>query len=249
MSDVVGTPHHKDLDAAEYVLGTLDAAERASFELRMRHDATVRRAVDGWAHRFAGLAGRLDPVAPPAAVWERIERGLAGPAEAPRRSFTVIGGGAPRADGAALAASLARWRAAAVAFGSLAAALAVFVVANLAQPKVAPVAPGERYIAAVNRDGDQPALIVRVDLATRQILVMPVAAEAPAGSSLELWYIGDDKPPRPMGLVDKSTETMAIPTGATGAGATLAISVEPPGGSATGAPTGPVVYSGKLIKE
>ena len=31
-------------------------------------------------------------------------------------------------------------------------------------------------------------------------------------------------------------------------GATIAISVEPPGGSPTGAPTGPVVASGALTK-
>ena len=245
---IADTPRDNDFNAAEYVLGTLDAAERAAFEHLMRVDAAALRAVDGWEYRFAGLAGRLEPVTPSASVWERIERALTGTVEA-RPGFTVIDGGAPRVDGAGLAASRGRWRAAALSFGALAAALAVFVIANLAQPSVAPVAPGERYIAAVNRGGDQPALIVRVDLATRQILVMPVAAEAPAGRSLELWYIGDDKPPRPMGLVDKSPATMPIPTGAAGAGATFAISVEPPGGSTTGAPTGPVVYSGKLIKE
>ena len=54
----------------------------------------------------------------------------------------------------------------------------------------------------MNRGGDKPALLVSVDLATRRILVMPVAAEAPAGRSLELWYIGDDKAPKPMGLVE-----------------------------------------------
>ena len=245
MSDIAGTPRDNDLDAAEYVLGTLDVAERTGFEQRLRTDAVARHAVDGWAYRLAGLIGRLDPVTPPASVWDRIERVLAAPAET-RGGFTVIDGGLPRADGAALAASRGRWRLAAVTLGAIAAALAVFVIAGLSPPKVV---PGERYIAAVNRGGDQPALIVRVDLATRQILVMPVAAEAPKGRSLELWYIGDDKPPRPMGLVDKSPATMPIPTGAAGAGATFAISVELPGGSTTGAPTGPVVYSGKLIKE
>ena len=78
---------------------------------------------------------------------------------------------------------------------------------------------------------------------------MPVAAKAPSGRSLELWYIGDDKTPRAMGLVDKEPATMAMPADATPSGATLAVSVEPPGGSTTGGPTGPVVYSGQLIRE
>ena len=42
---------------------------------------------------------------------------------------------------------------------------------------------------------------------------------------------------------------MTIPDGATATGATFAVSVEPPGGSTTGGPTGPVVYSGKLVRE
>ena len=246
MNDIAGTPRDPGLEAAEYVLGTLDPAERSAFAQRLRGDTVARRDVDAWERRFAGLADQLDPVVPAAALWDRIERAISGTDDLRPSGFAVIDGGASRARGEGLAASRARWRAAALSLGALAAALAVFVVAGLSPSKVA---PGARYIAAVTRGGAQPALIVRVDLATREILVMPVAAETPKGRSLELWYIGDDKPPRPMGLVDTSPATMAIPTGATGAGATFAISVEPPGGSTTGAPTGPVVYSGKLIKE
>ena len=241
MSDTAATPPDMDLEAAEYVLGTLGAAERAAFELRMRGDDAARRAASGWERRFAGLIGRLDPVAPPTAVWERIERALAGTSEVPRAEVLAFD---PR-----LAVSRARWRVAALSLGALAAALAAFVIADLSQLRIAPPATGERYIAAVTRGGDQPALIVRVDLATRQVIVLPVAAEAPAGRSLELWYIGDGKPPRAMGLVDKSAASMPIPVGAAGSGASFAVSVEPPGGSTTGGPTGPVVYSGKLIKE
>lgn len=244
MSDPAPTPPDMDLEAAEYVLGTLDAAERSAFEQRLRTDTAAQRAARAWERRFSGLVGRIDPVEPPAVVWERIERALGGA----RPTLTAIDGGA-QDNTPQLAASRARWRTAALSLGAIAAALAAVVVADPWQPRLSPPARGERYIAAVTRGGDQPALIVRVDLATRQIMVIPVAAEAPAGHSLELWYIGDDKPPRPMGVIDKSPATMAIPAGAGGAGATFAVSVEPPGGSTTGAPTGPVVYKGTLIQE
>ena len=244
----VGEPRDLDLEAAEYVLGTLDLGERSAFEQRLRGEGGAKRAVSEWERRFAGLAGRLDPVTPPTSVWETIERTLARPTEAVPQTFRVIDGGGLLADGAPrLQASRNRWRVAALALGSIAAALAALVVADL-RVAVTP-APSQRYIAAVNRGGDKPALLVSVDLETRRILVMPVAAEAPAGRSLELWYIGDDKTPKPMGLVDTSPATMAIPAGATPTDATFAVSVEPPGGSTTGGPTGPVVYSGKLVRE
>ena len=69
---------------------------------------------------------------------------------------------------------------------------------------------------------------------------------------LELWYVAAGQAPRSIGLLDRPETRAALPAVARGGditGATLAVSVEPPGGSTTGAPTGPVVYSGKLIRE
>ena len=78
----------------------------------------------------------------------------------------------------------------------------------------------------------------------------PVAAQAPAGHSLELWYIGGGHAPRSMGLVGDVAAHAAIPAGADAdGGATFAVSVEPAGGSRTGSPTGAVLYSGQLVKE
>ena len=248
MSGASDLPRDFDLEAAEYVLGTLDALERAEFERQLRDDAAAARAVTAWERRLASLADRLEPVDPPAAMWQRIERCLPG-SSTTRQHFEIIDGDRPTERLPKLTASRDRWRAAAMGFGALAAALAVFIVAGLSHVAVAPGPAGERYIAAINRGGDKPALLVRVDLGTRQILVMPVAAEAPAGRSLELWYIGGGKPPLAMGLVDRSPATMPIPADASAAGATFAVSVEPPGGSKTGGPTGPVVYSGQLVKE
>ena len=108
--------------------------------------------------------------------------------------------------------------------------------------------PGESYVAAVNRGGDKPALLVRVDLGSRKVTVRSVAADTPNGRSLELWYIAGGKPPRSMGIVEQASRTLPMPTDADTA-ATFAVSVEPVGGSRTGGPTGPVVYSGQLIKE
>ena len=66
----------------------------------------------------------------------------------------------------------------------------------------------------------------------------------------ELWLIPADGQPRPVGLsqVDRIV-TIAVPKDLvplTAKNAVLAVSLEPPGGSTTGKPTGPVIATGKL---
>ena len=79
-----------------------------------------------------------------------------------------------------------------------------------------------------------------------------MSAEQPAGKSYELWLVSDRFPaPRSLGLVgadEFSRPALAGYDPATISGATYAVSLEPEGGSPTGAPTGPVLWGGKLIE-
>jgi anti-sigma-K factor RskA len=233
----------REIAAAEYVLGTLHADERTLFASVLAQDAEAKAAVADWEKRLAPLGAAVAGVAPPAAVWARIESLLQ---PAPRPFAVVEGGGAgAESDAPALRRSLARWRAAAAAAGALAAGLAIFVVDHeLRHPAVQPA-----YVAVVNRGGDLPALVVRVDLAAGNVSVRPVDAQTPSGKSLELWYINAGKAPKSMGVVEGDVIKMPLPAGLSPEKATFAVTVEPKGGSPTGDPTGPVVYSGQLIKE
>jgi anti-sigma-K factor RskA len=80
--------------------------------------------------------------------------------------------------------------------------------------------------------------------------VVPAAFAADATRVPELWLIPADGKPRALGLLRAdSAVTIVIPAALrphASANATLAVSLEPPGGSPTGAPTGPVVATGKL---
>lgn len=238
-----------DLEAAEFVLGTLDANERRAFAARLENEPGVRAAVAAWETRLSPLAETVTPVTPPATVWTKIERGLARDAAAPVRLRLIEGGGAAIDPSAELRRAVRRWRALAAVSSAAAAVLLIFTGIRLAQEPPAGAAGETAYVAAVNRGGDQPALIVRVDLKTHQVYVRPVAAEAPQGRSLELWYISDGKPPRSMGLVTHAPLSIPLPKGTHAEDATFAVSVEPPGGSPTGTATGPVIYAGQLVKE
>ena len=131
--------------------------------------------------------------------------------------------------------------------GALAAGLAFFIaIAEL------PEKSGKSFVALINRGGDLPALIVEVNTGAGMVKIHSVAAETPPDHSLELWYIGTGQAPRSLGTIDDPWRQVALPAVARSADldrATLAVTVEPKGGSPTGGPTGPVVYSGKLIRE
>jgi anti-sigma-K factor RskA len=61
------------------------------------------------------------------------------------------------------------------------------------------------------------------------------------GQVHELWLIAPDAAPVSLGLLEAETLTVRYPVPP--AGWTLAVSIEPAGGSPTGAPTGPVILS------
>ncbi len=224
-----------DATAGEYVLGTLDAAERADFIRRLAVDQEARGLVAAWGARLEPLLERSPEVTPPAGVWPAIEARIAPAANDNRVS--------PFWRSAAISASLL-----AVAGGALA----------LRPPPPAPVifaaAPpaGPSYVAAVTAKGAEPALLVTIDAATGRAVVRAIGLTPPARKSLELWYIGAGHDPQSMGLVSGNTR-VEMPMGKAMArgdkldASQFAITVEPEGGAPAGAPTGEIMYSGKVM--
>jgi anti-sigma-K factor RskA len=241
------SPEEREMQAGEYVLGTLPADERAAVEQALPVDGDLRTAVRAWEERLGLIAARLPEVAPSAHVWTALEDAL-GPAPDGSGSGEIV----PFPDPTALEAlrrSRAIWRGVAATAASLAAALALFIAVD----RRVPADGRDQYVAVVNCGGDLPALIVRVDTGEGVVRVRPLAAETPSGRSLELWYIGADRQARSLGTLDDPNRSITLPAVAQQAGpvegATLAVTVEPPGGSPTGTATGLIVYSGRLIRE
>lgn len=230
-------PAERDLRAAEYVLGTLPAAERAAMDLERTVDPATGAEVRAWERRLAPLDSTAPSVVPDPRIWPLIARAL------PRRRVAAANDN--RID--ALSRQIRLWRLAALGAGALAAGLALFVAVG-----GRPGGPAEsRYVAVVSRGGELPALLVSVDLAAGTAQVRPVGAETPDGRSLELWYV-EGGTPKTLGVIGGSARQVALPAAAKvgqSADGVFAVSVEPPGGSPTGQPTGPVIYTGKLIRD
>ena len=79
--------------------------------------------------------------------------------------------------------------------------------------------------------------------------VTPVGMDA-GGRAPELWVVPADGRPRSLGIIAASdARTMIVASGhrpLLARGVTLAVSLEPVGGSPTGQPTGPVVMTGTM---
>jgi anti-sigma-K factor RskA len=224
--DHIGPPDDDTL-AAEYVLGILPAPERAEVERRIARERSFAALIDAWQARLVPWTDEIVPVQPPLDLWNRISSAL--PAE--------------RASTGGLWSSLMLWRWLTAGAGALAVAslVALFVAVNQ---------PTQRPLMATIEGGNARFFVATIDAGRDTIAVVPAAYTADASRVPELWLIAPGDKPRSLGLLrpDQAT-TITVPANLrtlTKGQAVLAVSLEPPGGSTTGAPTGPVIGQGKL---
>lgn len=246
----------RNLDAAEYVIGTLSQAERVAFEETMRDNPTSREDVMFWERTFGALNASISPQSPPEDLWQKIEAALPDAAaeteQRPRAVVTPTAAADNDNEAQQLRRSLNRWRISAIAASVATIGLGIAVLGGPGGPLGEPTVPvagkldGKEYIAVVNATGDQPSLVVSINAETGDVTVRSVGMERPAGKSLELWYVPDGEAAVSVGLVGEGN--IDLKNLKANDGDLLAISLEPQGGSPTGVATGPVIYTGKLIE-
>jgi anti-sigma-K factor RskA len=219
-----------DLLAAEYALGTLPARARARLDRIAASDAVVSRALRDWERRIAMLADGVAPIQPPPSVWTSLARRL---------------GFDEAADDAPWWRRLGFWRPFALASFAAAFALAVTLFAPRTER------PAESIVVVFAGPDARPALVASVPSGDRFLAVKALApVTVPAGRALELWMLPGQGAPRSLGLIPATgvgqVRLPAPPELAFRGVDALAVSLEPAGGSPTGLPTGPVLYTGRL---
>jgi anti-sigma-K factor RskA len=214
-------PTIRDRLAAEYVLGTMPWRARRRFEAQLKTSPALRAAVSQWESLLTPMASSVPALTPPRRVWQNIQKRIHGDAGAVARSGWWY--------------SLGFWRA--TTGFALAAVLALGLVMTI--PDGVPTADEARMV------------VVMDDMQTRSP-AMTVSWE-PGGSDsrmLRLRVIGHAE--ISLGLITThELQTLRVPEqlapeldDAWGLGMT----VEPAGGSPSGAPTDQMLYMGECVK-
>lgn len=220
--------------AAEWALGLLDPDERRDAEARRLRDPAFAQACADWAEHAATLLAGED-IAPPAHVWQRIASSL--PANDP-------------ADGALLRRQMGRWRALALVMTATTIGFGALAIRSGSRPPAPPgtAVASEPPLVVILTSPESPSVAsVSIDRTSGRIAVASKALDMQSRSA-ELWVIPADKVPRSLGLlpVRQAGRFITPPAAAPriARGMTLAVSLEPLGGSPTGKPTGPIIVTG-----
>lgn len=207
-----------DMLAAEYALGTLRGGARLQFQKRLAAEPALAARVAYWQEMFSTLDSHLVPITPPESVWKKIALEL--PPNRPVRNWRPYLG----------------WM--------VAAGLAAFSVVTWYSTRTPALAP----LMVLNDAQQRGQWVVSADSRRQQLSIAPLGpAAVTAQHSLQLWLIPTGQAPVSLGLLHSDIPTtVALRNTTLPPDATIAISLEPEGGSPTGLPTGPVLYSGKI---
>jgi anti-sigma-K factor RskA len=218
--------------AAEYVLGTMKGGARRRFQDYLRRDAALQAEVARWETHLTPLAQHLPAIEPPARVWASIQARI-----------TKTSASAPVEPASGLWQNLGFWRNLGLGATGLAAALLVAVVT------VKPVEQEPILMSVLAEDNND----VRVYIEQPESGLLQVTMVKPwnirPGIAHELWVLPKTGTPRSLGVINSAADTHIKLTGLDAKlvnGALFAVSLEPPGGSPTGTPTGKVVCKGTI---
>ncbi|KTS27918.1 anti-sigma factor [Pantoea sp. BS_4] len=208
-----------DALSAEYAIGTLRGPARLRFQTRLLTEPDLAEQVAKWQTLLAGLDSQLIHEIPPDRVWKKIALNLPEkPSARPARRAAL---------GWMVAAAIA--------------VLALFSWRMFYVPEFTPL--------TVMSDAQQHSQwVVSADHDLTQLRVTPLQpVTADSHTSLQLWLIPTGSRPISLGLLNTEQATqLTLKRQDSLKNAVVAISREPRGGSPTGQPTGPVLYSGKI---
>jgi len=220
---------HPQLDAlcGEYLLGTLHGAARRRFERALREEDLVDLRLRHWQRLFALRPAAATAVQPAPGGFLRLE------SELQLRRYRAPWWQRP-----------GFWRNWALGATAALVLISIGLLRPAGEPALADVArlAGEPGVATViaSLSADGRTLRLR---AARPVLAGP-------RQSYELWLIpAEGGAPVSLAVLGQLDAQLAVPAAQSGrlrAGAKLAVSVEPAGGSPTGAPTGPVILAGEI---
>lgn len=224
-----------DALAAEHALGTLPLRVRRRLAAIARREPVIATALQQWEYRLAGLAEAVPAVEPAPKVWARI------------RDRLDIGPSPQSAQPAQWWSNLGLWRGLTAAGFALALTLAI----SLATLNSRDTGEADAVVIVLAGADARPALVASGGRTSRTLSIKALAPlDVAAGRTLELWALPRGGNPLSLGVLGTGgimRVTLRQPAGSALENVpALAVSLEPSGGSPTGQPTGPVLYSGAV---
>ena len=217
--------------ASEYVVGTLQGTARKRFERWMMESPRLRRQVWYWERRLEPFNSSLPKTEPPPALWNAIEARLF---PAPPQAKDEKG----------LGLSFWRWTASL----AMAAVLALLVWTPL------PSQPAPGLVAVVQSEQAQPLWVMNASAGDHSLTLKSLPPVASGSEQdYELWLLSESGVPISLTVLPTEGAELRITLSDEQVrellkSRSLAISLEPKGGSPTGQPTGPVVYQSQLVE-
>lgn len=213
--------------AAQYALGVGDAASRSAAARRIETDPVFSSQVAQWAERLHPLGIAYGETAPPPSLKQRIEQEAFGAATRTSRPAAF-------------------WRPLALVASI---ALLISLGFNLREAFLT-AEPPARLIVSLEAADSPVRFLALYEPGNGSVRLSQVAAPRQPDNDYELWLVAGSQAPVSLGVLPvQGVAEIAVPPALAGKfaeGAALAISLEPKGGSPTGAPTGPIVASGAL---
>ena len=225
--------------AGDYVLGQMPIHARRRFQQLMNERPYLQQAVQRWEQRLNPLVSELPERKPPRRVWHSIRTEVIAleKRKRPEQKRNVW-------------ESILIWRTATIITAVTLMATLLFTNIMPPQPPI-PMMPS--YVAVLANEENKPMFVAAANEEPMQMTIkMMKDVQMPSDKDFELWcrMEGSDEL-RSMGVLAHNEET-TFPLTETdwrtfGSTTSLAISVEPKGGSPTGNPTGPVMYQGEFV--
>jgi len=213
--------------SAEYVLGTLRGPARQRFKKLMIVRPDVREAVLVWEEYFAVLNSTEKPSEVPDRIWSQVSKTLFDKGMQSKKKQSVWG----------------RWG---VTAGLASMALSALLVLNSQWFIVSD--DQSTYVSIFQDDNKEAIWSVSIRPDEKSIAVTPINVPVlAADKDYELWLLPESGQPVSIGLLSETqSDQLDFDNLNFSGGVSMAVSLEPKGGSPTGQPTGDILYVAKV---
>lgn len=244
-------PELLDRLAAEHALGTLRGGSRRRLETLAQRDIGIRLVLDTWRMRIEAIAELEPGQTPPESVWLTIEAKLGLKLHRARAAQRPTQAPSPRVRIERWFDSLNFWRGWSVAATAVAILALAVALRPLLPASTSNTAENARigYVAVLHDASSHSTMLVTWDDAHGTMTLRKLASYPLRGDqTLQLWGLPSQGHPVSLGVVKTATAYSVQLQDRPQNYPVLAVSVEPSGGSPNpNGPTGPVIYSGKLV--